>query len=136
MIKEVCDLLNIVKTRTTSYCPSANGQVERMNRTILQILRCFIRGQKEDWDHHMATVCVAIRSIVNRQNGFTPNFLMLWREVLYPIDLMLHPGGEADEELLQHMQCAIIKHWELLIERPGINSMDCDTGDFISIVSY
>ena len=42
MFKEVCDLLNIVKTKTTPYCPSANGQVERMNRTILQILRCFI----------------------------------------------------------------------------------------------
>ena len=34
MFKEVCDLLKIVKTRTTPYRPSANGQVERMNRTI------------------------------------------------------------------------------------------------------
>ena len=42
MFKEVCDLLKIVKTRTTPYRTSANGQVECMNRTILQILRCFI----------------------------------------------------------------------------------------------
>ena len=35
MFKEVCDLLKIVET---PYRPSANGQVERMNRTILQIL--------------------------------------------------------------------------------------------------
>ena len=48
MFKEVYDLLKIVKTRTTPYRPSANGQVERMNRTILQILRCFIQGQQED----------------------------------------------------------------------------------------
>ena len=34
--KEVCDLLKIVKTRTTPYRPSANGQVERMNRTIFR----------------------------------------------------------------------------------------------------
>ena len=38
MFKEVCDLLNIVKTRTTPYRPSANGQVEHMNLTMLQIL--------------------------------------------------------------------------------------------------
>ena len=37
MFKKLCDLLNI-KTRTTSYRPSTNGQVEHMNRTILQIL--------------------------------------------------------------------------------------------------
>ena len=43
MFKELCDLLKIVKTKTTPYRPSANGQVERMNRTIFQILRCFIQ---------------------------------------------------------------------------------------------
>ena len=36
---------------------------------------------------------MAIRSTVNRQTGFTPNFLMLRREVLQHIDLMLNPGG-------------------------------------------
>ena len=42
IFKEVCDLLNIVKTRTTPYRPRANGQVELMNCTILQ---------KENWDN-------------------------------------------------------------------------------------
>ena len=96
MFKEVCDLLKIVKTRTTPYRPSANGQVEHMNRTILQILSCFIQGQQEDWDLHLSTVGMAIRSTVNCQTGFTPNFLMLGREVLQPIDLMLNPGGEEE----------------------------------------
>ena len=41
---------------------------------------------------------MAIRSNVNRQIGFTPNFLMLGLEVLHPIDLMLHPGGEEERE--------------------------------------
>ena len=39
---------------------------------------------------------MAIRSTDNRQTGFTPNFLMLGREVLQPIDLMLNPGGEEE----------------------------------------
>ena len=63
---KVCDLLKIVKTRTTPYRPNANGQVVRMNSTILQILRCFIRGQQEDWDLHLVTVCMAIKSIIDR----------------------------------------------------------------------
>ena len=62
-----------------------------MNRTILQILRCFIQDQQTDWDLHLGTMGMAIRSTVNRQTGFTPNFLMLGREVLQPIDLMIQP---------------------------------------------
>ena len=46
LFKQMCEILMIAKTRTTPYRPSANGQVERMNRTILQILRCFIRDQQ------------------------------------------------------------------------------------------
>ena len=89
LFRNVCKMLQIAKTRTTPYRPSANGQVERMNRTILQILRCFIKDQQTDWDLHLGTVGMAIRSTVNRQTGFTPNFLMLGREVMQPIDLML-----------------------------------------------
>ena len=40
---------------------------------------------------------MVIRSIINSQTDFTPNFLMLGREVLQPIDLMLHPGEEEDQ---------------------------------------
>ena len=39
-VKEMCELLEIGKTRTTSYRPSANGEVERYNnRSIAQITR-------------------------------------------------------------------------------------------------
>ena len=53
-----------------------------MNRTILQILRWFILGQQEDWDLHLDTVGMAIRSTVNRQTGLPPNVLMLWARSL------------------------------------------------------
>ena len=80
MFKEVCDFLNIGKTRTTPYRPSAKGHVKRMNGTILQILRCFIQRQQDDWDLHLVTVSMAIRLTVYRQSGFTTNFLILGRE--------------------------------------------------------
>ena len=67
--------LKIVKTIITPYHPSANGQVQRMNRTILQIIRCFIQGQQEVWDQHLGTV--GIRSTVYRQIG-TRGLLVIW----------------------------------------------------------
>ena len=39
----VCELLQINKTRTTPYRLQRNGQMERLNRLILQMIRC-LRG--------------------------------------------------------------------------------------------
>ena len=36
----------------------------------------------------------AIRATVNRSTGFTPNRMMLGREVMMPLDLMLGSDGE------------------------------------------
>ena len=44
LFQSVCRLLDIARTRTTPYHPSSNGQVERMNRTLLQAIRCTLEG--------------------------------------------------------------------------------------------
>ena len=91
---EMCALLEIGKTRTTSYRPSANGQVERYNRSIAQIIRCCIGDRQERWDDFVGIAVGAIRATVNRSTGFTPNRMMLGREVMMPLDLMLGSDGE------------------------------------------
>ena len=93
LFKEMCELFKIHKLRTTAYRPSANGQAERMNRTLLQSLRCFINKKQNDWDKWVPFVASSIRSSVNRQTGFTPNKLMLGREVTMPAELVI--PGEA-----------------------------------------
>lgn len=108
----VCKLLQIAKNRTSPYRPSANGQVERSNRTILQMLRCYIDKQ-EEWDEHLQQIASAIRSTQHRQTGFTPNKMMLGREVACPLDLMIGykgKGREVDtEEYVASLSSAIIE---------------------------
>ena len=94
LFKEMCELLEIGKTRTTSYRPSANGQVERYNRSITQIIKCCIRNRQERWDDFVGIAVGAIRATVNRSTGFTPNRMMLGREVMMPLDLILGSDGE------------------------------------------
>ena len=74
----MCEFLEIGKTRTTSYQPSANDQVERYNRSITQIIKCCI-GDRHDF---VGIVLEAIREIVNRSTRFAPNRMMLGREVM------------------------------------------------------
>jgi transposase InsO family protein len=88
LFTELCRLLGIVKKRTTPYHPSANGQVERMNRTILQMIRCTIERSQNNWEDRLQLLMGAMRCTMNRSTGFTPNRLMLGREVRQPLELM------------------------------------------------
>ena len=88
LFQQVCSLLEMAKLRTTPYRPSSNGQVERMNREILNKLRVHIDGHQSIWDRFLPFIGMAMRATVNRSTGFTPNMLMLGREVTLPMDLL------------------------------------------------
>ena len=40
LFSALCEALKIAKTKTTPYHPSSNGQVERFNTIVLQMVRC------------------------------------------------------------------------------------------------
>ena len=89
VFRAFCELLEITKTRTTPYHPASNGQVERYNRVILQMIRCYLNKNNRDWDYHLPWLVGALHSTEHRQTGFTPNKMMLGREVLKPLDILL-----------------------------------------------
>ena len=63
-------------------------------------VRCFVSKQQNNWDEHLPQLAGAIRSSVNRSTGFTPNMLMLGREVNQPADLLYRtPDAKTDDSL-------------------------------------
>ena len=94
----MCDVLQIQKTRTTPYRPSANGQVERYNRTLMDAVGCFIGKKQNQWDIHLPQLAGAMGSSVNRQTGYTPNKLMLGPEVNTPADIVFPSPKILPEE--------------------------------------
>ena len=81
LFSALCDMMQIHKTKTTPYRPSANGQAERNNRTLMDAVRCYVDGNQKSWDVHLAQIAGALRLSMNRSTGFTPNRMMQGREV-------------------------------------------------------
>ena len=48
----------------------------------------------ERWDDFVGISVGSIRATVNRSTGFTPNMMILGREVMMPLDLVLGSDGE------------------------------------------
>ena len=88
LFKKLCKLLDMSKTRTSRYHPQPDGLVERMNRTLRQLLRATVNEHGNDWDDHLPYVMLAYRSTVQESTKCTPNLLMFGREVRLPVDLM------------------------------------------------
>ena len=83
LLKEVCQLLGVVKTRTTPYHPQSDGLVERFN------LHSMAASENErDWDLHIPMVMMAYRTSVQESTGCTPFYLMFGREGRLPADVM------------------------------------------------
>ena len=81
LLKEVCQLLGVVKTRTTPYHPQSDGLVERFNRTLLNLLSMAASENERDWDLHIPMVMMAYRTSVQESIGCTPLYLMFGREL-------------------------------------------------------
>ena len=54
LIKELCSLAGVHKSRTTPYHPVGNGMVERFNQTLLKMLGTLEDHQKQDWKSYVA----------------------------------------------------------------------------------
>jgi len=51
LFHEMCQLTGVVKARTTPFHPQTEGKTERMNRTLLQMLRCTADEHPEQTSH-------------------------------------------------------------------------------------
>ena len=49
LFQEICDQAKVKKLRTTSYHPQTNGQCERFNKTLLQMLGTIPIHEKKQW---------------------------------------------------------------------------------------
>ena len=103
VIKELCDLLNISKSRTTPYHPMGNGQCERFNRTLISMLGTLKDDQKKDWKNYMGPLVHAYNCTRHDTTGMSPYHLMFGREPRLPIDVAFGTFHQPKQHSLKYI---------------------------------
>ena len=67
LFEQLMTLLEIHKTRTTSSHPQSNSIIDRMKRTLLNMLTKSIDKQQANWAYFLPFVLMAYRSSVRNQ---------------------------------------------------------------------
>lgn len=83
ILAKTLEAFGVNKTRTTAYHPQGDGMVERFNRSLLQLLRAYVK-KKEDWEQYLPLVLYAYRTAVHSSTGVSPFQLMFGRTQEFP----------------------------------------------------
>lgn len=107
LIQQLCVFYGIQKTRTTPYHPAGNGQCERFNRTLHNLLRALPVSRKRDWNVCLPQVLYCYNTTPHQSTGESPFLLMFGQEPRLPVDFLLgrvqNPvGGRVHEWIQEH----------------------------------
>ena len=102
LIKELCSLAGIRKSRTTPYHPQGNGQVERFNQTLISMLGTLDAEKKKNWRLHVRPLVHAYNCTKNSTTGMSPYSLMFGREPRLPIDLQFGINNPPKSAVSHH----------------------------------
>lgn len=88
LIKDLCKMMGVEKSRTTPFHPQGNGCCERFNRTLLNMLGTLEPIDKADWKSHIGNLVFAYNCTRHDTTGFAPYFLLFGRNPRLPVDVI------------------------------------------------
>ena len=89
LVADICELMGVQKIWTSTYHPQTNGQWERFNSTLINMLGTLPKEKKSEWKNHIGTLVHAYNCTRNSATGFSPYYLMFGRQPCIPVDVAL-----------------------------------------------
>lgn len=90
---EFCETLvkvsQVKRQLTTPYNPRANGQVERFNKTLMNVLAKYTKENQQTWDEYLNTVCLDYNMARHSMTGETPYVLVYGQKPVKTIDQLV-----------------------------------------------
>ena len=79
---------------STAYHPQTDGQTERVNRVLEEVLRAYCWRDVSSWDTHLAEAAFAYNNATHESTGFSPYFVNFGQHPKIPASFLL-PDSHA-----------------------------------------
>ena len=88
VIMHLCELYGVQKLRTSPYHAQTNGQVERMNQTIIHMISKLEEDRKACWSKHLPELRLAYNATCSTVTGYSPYYMLFSRRPRIPVDYL------------------------------------------------
>ena len=88
LISNLCELYGVQKLRTLPYHAQTNGQVERMNQTIIRMIGKLEQDKKARWSEHFPEMLATYNGTCSAVTGYSPYFLLFGRKSRMLVDCL------------------------------------------------
>jgi len=106
ILKELCSILGITHTFSSAYHPESNGQIERKNGFLKEVVRTISNSDESNWDIVLPFAVFAINTSIPRGFEKSSFFLTFGIEPLTVLDLVYHYKPK-DKTLREWYSCLI-----------------------------
>lgn len=116
IVKSICNMYNIQQTFITAYHPASNGLVERMNRSVLNVLRHVTKTLDNAWEDWLPQVAATINGSVNASTGKSPHYILYGDDKSLPYELLvqkMEPVYNLEDYSKRHIQVLKKIHQEV-----------------------
>ena len=88
VITHLCEMYGVQKLRTLPYHAQTNGQVERMNQTIIHMIGKLEEDKKACWSKHLPELLMAYNTTCSAVTGYSRYYLLFGRRPRIPVDYL------------------------------------------------
>ena len=109
LISNLCELYGVQKLRTSPYHAQTNGQVERMNQTIIRMIGKLEQDKKARWSEHLPEMLAAYYGTRSAVTGYSPYFLLFRRKSRMPVDCLFPPLHDSPHQAKMEVSVAAMQ---------------------------
>jgi hypothetical protein len=105
---DVCRRLAVGRSLSSAYHPQSDGQSERVNRGLEEMLRSYVSPLHDDWDQHLAMAEFAVNNAHHEALNTTPFIMNYGRAPMTPVSVALNQGGRKPRQAARRAAAAAL----------------------------